>query len=114
MKTKPGVQAWSNVSRDKILADLERLSKTVERPGNQMVPGVTVYAGRDVYPMLRRKFPKDNGLAKLSECSLLGRNQCLVLKNEGADSLAEKGMEASREVATLLELKMSELGSSGE
>lgn len=75
-------QRWSDVTADKILADLRRMTKRIEKMKKPEVPGVTVAAGKTAYDTLRKKFPEDIELVRIVECVYLGENECFVIKNE--------------------------------
>lgn len=76
-------QRWSDVTADRILADLERMARGIKKMKKPGVLGVTVAAGKTAYAALREKFPEDIELVKIVECAHLGENECFVIKNEG-------------------------------
>lgn len=76
-------QRWSDVTADRILADLKRKTKEIKKMKKLGTPGVTVAAGKNAYATLRKKFPEDIELVKIVECVHLGDNECYAIKNEG-------------------------------
>lgn len=75
-------QKWSDVTADRILADIRRMTKSIKKMKKLEAPGVTVAAGKTAYALLRQKFPVDPELVKIVKCAHLGENECFVVKNE--------------------------------
>lgn len=92
--------AWPNVSAERIISDLRKIKKKVER-AKWEVPGVTVIAGRIAYAEIRQTLPDDSEMVKVVECSYLGERECLVVKNEGIAYLNKCSTEMSRRASTI-------------
>ena len=75
-------QKWSDVTTDRILAGIRRMTKSVKKMKKLEAPGVTVVAGKTAYAALREKFPEDIELVRIVECAYLGENECFAIKNE--------------------------------
>ena len=75
-------QKWSDVTADRILADIRRMTKSIKKMKKPEAPGVTVAAGKTAYATLRKKFPEDPDLVKIVKCAYLEENECFVIKNE--------------------------------
>ena len=75
-------QKWSDVTADRILADIRRMTKSIKKMKKMEAPGVTVAAGKTAYATLREKFPEDPELVKIVKCVYLEENECFVIKNE--------------------------------
>lgn len=103
---------WSDVSADRILADLRRAAEEVERWEKRPDPVVIVYAGQDAYALLRQEIPEGDELVRLSECSALERDQFLVIKNEDISYLGEKSKKTIGDMVKLFKLVMPESGNS--
>lgn len=75
-------QKWHDVTADRILADIRRMTKSIKNMKKLEAPGVTVAAGKTAYATLRKKFPEDPELVKIVKCAYLEENECFVIKNE--------------------------------
>lgn len=73
---------WSHMNANKILADIRRAKKNVQKMKRQEVCGITVAAGKVAYDMLRKAFPEDTELVKIVKCAYLKENECFAWKNE--------------------------------
>lgn len=73
---------WSHMNANKILADVRRMMKAVQKMKRPEVCCITVFAGKVAYDTLRQVFPEDLALVKIVKCAYLKENECIAVKED--------------------------------
>lgn len=92
---------WADKTADEILEDIRKTVESIKQ-AKFRVPGVTAYAGKSAYEILRRSVPADTEILKIKECEYLGDHDCFLAKNEGLIYLMDECSKLSDETVKFL------------